>query len=139
VAQFVECSPLRRILGTPSDPIYSVGILSALVETPKKATGKPGRDPTKGSRGVIQPQKNMPAISLEDFFRAIVTRKQAPQVSGLSQSTIDRLRADGKLPAILDDSGRVIAFFREDVLALVSGAYRAKPGRKAAREHETAR
>jgi hypothetical protein len=70
-------------------------------------------------------------LTREDIARLIVTPKQAARIADLHRSRLDSMKAEGRLHSIDDENGRLIAFFREDIVALIGGAYRKKPGRKA--------
>jgi hypothetical protein len=65
-----------------------------------------------------------------ELGRQVLNRRQAARLAELDPATLDRLRRVGKLRAICDNNGRFIAFLKSDILALIGGNYRAKPGRK---------
>jgi hypothetical protein len=69
-------------------------------------------------------------LSRAEIAHLVVTREQAAHIANLNPTSIDRLRADGRIEAITDHNGRLIAFFREDIVALIGGGYRRKPGNK---------
>jgi hypothetical protein len=64
----------------------------------------------------------------EAVSRAIITPRETGQILDLAENSVYGLAAAGRIPTIRTSDGRLVGFLRADILPLVGGLWRKKPG-----------
>jgi hypothetical protein len=68
-----------------------------------------------------------PYPTRSEIINALWTREQSARVIGFHPSNLDRLKAEGRVHPLVNENGRAIAYFKEEILSMVGGTYRRKP------------
>ena len=77
----------------------------------------------------------MPYPTRSEIMNAIWTREQSARAIGFHPSNLDRLKALGRVHPLVDENNRVIAYLREEIIAMIGGTYRKKPPGRAKWAH----